>query len=101
MKYRWLKWSDDSWLSRQGTILPYDKAEHATVSAILALIATLFMPPLIACLAVFIVGLLWEVKDGYLRWEIYGWWGGEGFSWKDLIADSVGIAVGIGLAWRF
>lgn len=101
MNYRWLKWSDDKWLSRQGTIIPYDKSEHAVVSAILALIATFFMPLLFACLLAVVAGYLWEVKDGYLHWEVYGWWGGEGFSWKDLIADSIGIAAGILLAWRF
>ena len=32
---------------------------------------------------------LWEVKDGYLPWEEYGWIGGDGFSWRDGMAGSI------------
>ena len=32
---------------------------------------------------------LWEVKDGYLRWEDHGFIGGDGFSWRDGVAGSV------------
>jgi hypothetical protein len=32
---------------------------------------------------------LWEVKDGFLRWEEYGWIGGDGFSWRDGVAGSI------------
>jgi len=32
---------------------------------------------------------LWEVKDGYLPWEKYGWIGGDGFSWRDGMAGSI------------
>jgi len=32
---------------------------------------------------------LWEVKDGYLPWEEYGWFGGDGFSWRDGMAGSI------------
>ena len=35
---------------------------------------------------------LWEVKDGYLRWEDYGWIGGDGFSWRDGVAGTVAAA---------
>ncbi len=99
MTYRWLKWRDDHWLSKQGTIIPYDKAEHALGSAILAYFATFFMPLLFACLLIMVAGYLWEVKDGYMHYEVYGWFGGEGFSWKDLIADFVGIL--IIFVWKF
>ncbi len=99
MRYRWVDWNRDRWLSMQGTILPYDKAEHAIVSAILTLIAMIFMPLAMACLLVLFIGSLWEIKDGYMHYEVYGWFGGEGFSWKDLIADFIGIA--IVFAWRF
>jgi hypothetical protein len=29
----------------------------------------------------------------------YGWWGGEGFSWKDLTANMIGIFVGLALRY--
>jgi hypothetical protein len=32
---------------------------------------------------------LWEVKDGFLPWEKYGWIGGDGFSWRDGVAGSI------------
>ncbi len=99
MKLRWLNWKDDKWFSTQGAILRYDKPEHAVVSAILAYIATFLMPLLIACIVILLIGFIWEYKDGLMDWEKYGWWGGEGFSWKDLIADFVGI--GIVFAWKF
>jgi hypothetical protein len=34
---------------------------------------------------------LWEVKDGYLPWEEYGWIGGDGFSWRDGVAGSIAV----------
>ncbi len=32
---------------------------------------------------------LWEVKDGYIRWEDAGFIGGDGFSWRDGVAGTV------------
>ena len=32
---------------------------------------------------------LWEVKDGYYKWEDHGLIGGDGFSWRDGVAGSV------------
>jgi hypothetical protein len=34
---------------------------------------------------------LWEVKDGFLPWEKYGWIGGDGFSWRDGLAGSIAV----------
>jgi hypothetical protein len=34
---------------------------------------------------------LWEVKDGFLPWEEYGWIGGDGFSWRDGMAGSLAV----------
>lgn len=33
---------------------------------------------------------LWEVKDYFMSWKKYGWWGGDKFSWKDGIATIAG-----------
>jgi len=38
-------------------------------------------------------GVLWEVKDGFVPYEKYGFWGGEGFSAKDVVAGAVGIGL--------
>lgn len=32
---------------------------------------------------------LWEVKDGYLKWEDYGFIGGDGFSWRDGVTGTI------------
>ncbi len=92
-KLRWLNWKDDKWLSPHGAILHYDKMEHLLASAALAYVGTFFIPLLMACIVALLIGFLWEYKDGLMPYEKYGWFGGEGFSWKDLIADFVGIVI--------
>jgi hypothetical protein len=42
-------------------------------------------------LITFSLGVLFEVKDGYMPYEKYGWAGGEGFSKKDLLCNATGI----------
>ncbi len=34
---------------------------------------------------------LWEIKDGFLPWEEYGWIGGDGFSWRDGLTGSIAV----------
>jgi len=46
-----------------------------------------------ADLLTFTMGLSWEIKDGLVKDDYYGGIGGEGFSYKDLIADVSGILV--------
>lgn len=38
-------------------------------------------------------GVMWEVKDGFVPYEKFGFWGGEGFSTKDIAAGAVGIGL--------
>ena len=67
-----------------------DKIQHAIGGFILALLSTWVS---------IIFWLLWEVKDGYIDYEKYGWWGGDGFSYKDFIYSLGGaIVCGIGKA---
>lgn len=40
-----------------------------------------------------ISAVLWECKDALLPWEKYGDWGGDGFSYKDLIWSLAGIGI--------
>jgi len=45
---------------------------------------------------------LWEVKDGFLPWEEYGWIGGDGFSWRDGVAGSIAAVGGYAIdKWVF
>lgn len=67
--------------------LIYDKLYHFLGGAA----GTMFLrlrnwPMLSIILSIFIGGLLWEIKDGFAA---------DGFDWKDLVADSVGILVGL------
>ena len=84
-----LKWrcAHDSWSSN-------DKGFHCFGSAYLfiALHKFLFFP--YAFLITFFSGLLWEIKDATLPYEDFGFIGGDGFSYKDLTADIIGILLG-------
>jgi len=92
MKFK--KWSDDKWLSRNGSILPYDKLEHLLLGALGLLICTyllgLSLP--LSLILMEILGIGWEIKDGLVPYNKKG--DVEGFSWKDLIADNVGFLFG-------
>lgn len=37
------------------------------------------------------LGVLWEVKDGFVPYEKYGIWGGEGLSLYDIQCDIMGV----------
>jgi len=89
------RWAHDSWDSQQGTIIKYDKVEHALrgiAITIVAIVLGLQSPVMLA--AAF--ALVWEIKDGFMDYKHWGWWGGEGFSWRDLCADIVGACTAYG-----
>lgn len=90
MKFKFLPWDEDKWLSRQGTILPYDKLEHFLLSFVGVLLGIVLLninPPFVV-LFIALLGIGWELRDGLIA-------NGQGFSWKDLIADFAGIGLGI------
>ena len=93
MKFRW---AHDSWNSQQGTIINYDKIEHALRGLAIIVVAMVIglQAPIIFVTA---FALLWEIKDGYMDYKRWGWWGGEGFSWRDLCADIIGACFAYGL----
>lgn len=37
------------------------------------------------------LGIGFEIKDSLMPCKEYGEWGGDGFSWRDIVADCVGI----------
>lgn len=58
-----------------------------------------------ALVYVAILSVLWEVKDALWSWDKtmpnYAWWGGDGFSFKDLFFDALGITLaGLFEHWR-
>jgi len=96
-KIKILPWGKDIWLSRQGSILPFDKLEHLILAFVLAILLFRLLPvPAYKSAAVTIfIGLYWEmVRDG-----LYTYDGShiQGASWKDFIADSGGVLIAVAL----
>lgn len=91
---KFLKWSDDKWLSKNSSILPYDKLEHLILGALGMFIGIYWIgfSVLTSLIILEILGIAWEIKDGLVPYNKKG--NIEGFSWKDLIADNVGFLVG-------
>lgn len=85
-------WHKDKWLSKSGTVIKYDKLEHLILATLLFWFWNA-MPILWWCAAgiTWWIGFVWEVKDGI---HAYDGINVEGFSWKDLIANTAGIALG-------
>lgn len=81
------RWAHDSWLTD-------DKGFHCFGSAYLFLALIKFLPLFHALIITTILGLLWEIKDAIFPYERYGFLGGDGFSYKDLTANIIGILFG-------
>lgn len=86
----------DKWASTDGAFLKYDKIEHLFGSLLLFwFLAFLYLSTAESAIGALLAGICWEFKDGHLPYEKWGWIGGEGFSIKDVVANSAGIALGI------
>lgn len=94
--WQW-RWAHDQWLSKGGTILQFDKLEHFLIYFLAGFVLSFKFAAKAVIVLLFAIGLLWEIKDALMPYEKYGWWGGEGFSWKDLTANIIGIALGLTL----
>jgi len=66
---------------------------HMIGSAYLANSFEKTMPWWQADLTALSLGLIWEIKDGYVPWEKGGVLGGEGFSYNDLKMDFLGVVL--------
>ena len=95
MKFRL---AQDRFATRAGFIIPYDKLEHLLCWFLLCVSFLLAgLPRSLAAGVALVAGILWELKDAVMPWERYGFWGGDGFSWRDLVADAAGIALAVGI----
>ncbi|KPJ96627.1 MAG: hypothetical protein AMJ53_00070 [Gammaproteobacteria bacterium SG8_11] len=99
---KFLGWTDDKWLSKNGSIIQYDKLEHLLLAAFGSILGIFIFnfPILPVILVLEILGILWEIKDGVVPYDkekglI------EGFSWKDFIADNAGILLGLIVGFAF
>jgi len=104
MKFQFAK---DKWKSQEFSfagsgVLSYDKFQHFLGGIVVALLAAIICKS--AVIGSLISGLFWffwEIKDGLLSWKagyITRWpieynWGGDGFSWRDMLAAWTGAAL--------
>lgn len=73
--------------THNSTMIGEDKLKHIVVSAIIAVVLNLFLPWWVAALITLAIGIGKEVYDKVT---------GKGHSeWKDLLADLVGILIGV------
>jgi hypothetical protein len=78
--------------SKQGAFLTYDKLEHLSGSFLLCSgFRVLGVSNKNAVVTSLTLGFAWEVKDAFMPREKYGPIGAEGFCWRDLTADAVGV----------
>ena len=97
---KFLEWKKDKWMSENGTILKYDKAEHYLLGIIGIIITYLWGIHIKATPEYFsnmfvvwvIIAILYEISNGIIPYDGTHI---EGFSWKDLIAGFMGILSGI------
>ena len=104
---KFLAWSEDKWLSKEGNVLPYDKVEHFLYAFFGVIVqfflvspyilnnpspAGLFISANLFSISMFIrtLGILRELYDSVVPYHftprrVQGW------SWKDLIANEAGI----------
>jgi len=81
-----------SWDSCDGAFFKYDKSEHLIGSAILYQgFRTYNWEPKKRLLYSVLSGFLWEVKDSLISYKDFGRMGGDGFDYKDFLADCAGI----------
>ena len=86
MKLKFKRWKEDKWLSKEGSLIVYDKAEHFILFFLVIIVGYVFLPMI-------------EMKAWTGLWILMGFgyellWDGPktGFSLKDFIADLAGIA---------
>jgi len=100
MNFRFAK---DKWLSQEFTfvqsgLLSYDKFQHFLGGAAFSLVVTIFADWIVGLISSMLFWFIWEIKDGFLDYEngyftdfpIRYNWGGDGFSWKDMLAAWAG-----------
>lgn len=85
------RWADDTFLEPSGEICE-DKVLHFEAHAVFDFGAYLLGASKKQRMLTSIVsGIAWEVKDAVAPWEMYGWLGGDGFSFNDIWANIAGV----------
>lgn len=84
----------DRWDSKDGLLIPYDKVEHFLSYFTLTVFLSFFATPAAVFVALLVAGVVWEIKDAIVSYRRNPFWGGDGFSWKDLLANLAGMLFG-------
>ncbi len=92
------RWASDSWTGQ-------DKVDHALGGFALMAGSSLIIKPnsrhdvwrTAGYSTLFWV--LFEAKDGLLKWEDIGYWGGDGASYKDAVWSAAGVGVATALVF--
>lgn len=86
-----MEWSKDSFLSKNGTILPYDKLEHA-ILAFIGMLISRYVFKLDGTQIFFLLWLIWNVIG--ILWEVYQLvFLKQLIQLKDIVANNVGIVL--------
>lgn len=93
LTWRVVPWYEDKWDSKSGMVLESDKLEHLLVASGMTFLGKVTFNDY-NWEYTLALGVLYEVKDALVPYEDYGRFGGEGFSFKDVVADLAGALVG-------
>lgn len=86
MTLKFIPFEQDHFFSRFGNILPWDKIEHIIREILLYMSLSYFLDNALALFITELFGIGYEIKDGYLN---------DGFSVIDLLANQIGICIGL------
>lgn len=96
------RWAKDKWTSQEHTwdifgysLLSHDKIAHFLGGWLLFPLLAKYVGILTAIAISLGFWWLWEVKDALVPYEKVGWLGGDGFSWKDGLAATLGIGLSV------
>ena len=90
-------WAQDTFDSTDGAVIKYDKLEHIIFFGALSWVLTILggVSPTVSAIVVSLLGLGLEFIHWLLNYrDVTGIWkllAGDGFSWRDLIANEFGI----------
>jgi VanZ family protein len=90
---RWIKrWKRDSFLSRNGTILPYDKMEHLLLAFLGMLVSLLLWQARVSVQKFVFLWLVWNILG--ILWEYFQWQARRyPAEPKDVAANNLGFAL--------
>ena len=86
MKLEFIPFEEDRFFTKFGSVLPWDKVEHIIREMILYLVISYFLDDLLVLYLIELFGVSYEIKDGYFN---------DGFSLMDLLANQIGIGLGL------